>query len=76
PQPAVASVGLRPTVNALQRPLLEVHLLDYDGDLYGQSMTLEFVSRLRDTRRFGSVDELREQLRRDVAQTIEAVSHD
>lgn len=74
-RPTAVNIGPNPTFGQ-QNSRIEAHVIGYDGDLYGQSMTLEFVSRLRDTRRFGSVDELREQLRRDVAQTIEAVSHD
>ena len=44
---------------------IEVNLLDYEGDLYGQRMTVEFVGRLRDERRFASRDELMQQLAQD-----------
>jgi len=66
PQPAVASVGLRPTVNALQRPLLEVHLLDYDGDLYGQRLTVRFLHRLRGEEKYVGLDALRAAIATDV----------
>ena len=49
--PAVASFGTRPTVDD-GPPLLEVHLLDFDGDLYGREMQVEFVERIRDERKF------------------------
>lgn len=64
--PAVSSLGTRPTVNGTD-PLLEVHLFDFDGDLYGQHLDVDFVARLRDERRFDSLDALVEQMHRDAA---------
>ena len=64
--PAVASFGVRPTVDN-GPPLLEVHLLDYSGDLYGKTMTVEFVERIREERRFDSLALLVEEMRRDEA---------
>lgn len=66
----VTNIGFRPTVAAAppRRPQVEVHLLDFEGDLYGERLELEFVAHLRGERRFASVDELRLQIRRDVAQ--------
>ena len=63
---AAANVGPNPTF-AEQDRKLEVHLLDYVGDLYGQSLSIDFVERLRDTRPFPNVGELIAQLTRDVA---------
>jgi riboflavin kinase/FMN adenylyltransferase len=64
----VANVGVKPTVEADARVSLEVHLLDFDGrDLYGASIRAAFVARLRDERRFPSVDALRDQIGRDAA---------
>ncbi|MGH2467815.1 MAG: bifunctional riboflavin kinase/FMN adenylyltransferase [Candidatus Limnocylindrales bacterium] len=62
-----ASLGLRPTFGADGR-LLEVFLLDFDEDLYGRRLRVEFVRRLRGERRFGSVEALVAQMGRDVAQ--------
>lgn len=62
----VANVGVRPTVNGSTRPLLEVHLLDFDGDLYGEHIEVQFHRKLREERKFESVDALREQLQRDI----------
>jgi riboflavin kinase/FMN adenylyltransferase len=45
---------------------LEVHLIGFTGDLYGQSLAIEFMERLRDVRRFSEVDDLIQQLKRDV----------
>jgi riboflavin kinase/FMN adenylyltransferase len=63
--PAVASVGVRPTVGGTQ-PLLEVHLLDIDRDIYGEYVNVDFHVRLRDERRFDSLEQMRVQIRRDI----------
>lgn len=63
----VASLGTRPTVDGGGEPLLEVHLLDFEGDLYGRRVEVEFVARARDEVRFPSLDALREQMRADEA---------
>jgi len=66
---AVLNLGVRPTVDAhATLPRLEVHLLDFSGDLYGQELEVEFVRILRPERKFSSLDALREQIARD-AQT-------
>ena len=64
--PAVSSLGTRPTVNGTD-PLLEVHLFDFDGDLYGQHLDVDFVARLRDEQKFESLDALVAQMHRDAA---------
>jgi riboflavin kinase/FMN adenylyltransferase len=63
--PAAANVGPNPTFGEDARKI-EVHLIGYSGDLYGKPLAVEFVRKLRDTRPFAGVDELTEQLRRDV----------
>ena len=63
--PGVANVGVRPTVGGSERRL-EVHLLGFSGDLYGRYAEVEFFSRLREERRFESLDALRAQIARDV----------
>ncbi|MET0281225.1 MAG: bifunctional riboflavin kinase/FAD synthetase [Steroidobacteraceae bacterium] len=63
---AVASLGTRPTVGGTT-PLLEVHVFDFAGDLYGRELEVEFVARLRDEERFDSVDAMVEQIHRDAA---------
>lgn len=62
--PAVASLGTRPTVGGVE-PLLEAHLFDFDGDLYGQRIELEFVAKLRDEERFADLDTMVAQIHRD-----------
>ncbi len=64
--PGVASLGTRPTVNGSE-PLLEAHVFDFDGDLYGREIEVEFVAKLRDEERFESLDALVEQMHRDAA---------
>lgn len=61
----MANSGPRPTFPEAP-PALEAHLFDFDGDLYGQEVTVEFVDRIREQRRFGSLDELRQQLGADL----------
>ncbi|HET7329481.1 bifunctional riboflavin kinase/FAD synthetase [Dyella sp.] len=63
--PGVASLGTRPTVNEVAEPLLEVHLFDFEGDLYGQRMAVEFVAKLRDEMKFDGLDALKQQMRHD-----------
>jgi riboflavin kinase/FMN adenylyltransferase len=62
-----ASVGVRPTVKTNGRPLLEVYLLDFQGDLYGHRIVVEFVRRIRAEEKFDSVEVLTEQMHRDIA---------
>ncbi|MGB7539983.1 MAG: riboflavin biosynthesis protein RibF [Anaerolineales bacterium] len=65
------SIGVRPTFanGTAHAATVETHLLDFDGDLYGATLQLEFVARLREEIRFPDSDALREQMTRDVAQT-------
>jgi riboflavin kinase/FMN adenylyltransferase len=65
--PGAANVGPNPTFGE-QALKVEVHLIGFQGDLYGQALAVDFIDRLRDTRRFGSAAELRDQLHRDVEQ--------
>jgi riboflavin kinase/FMN adenylyltransferase len=65
--PGAANVGPNPTFGEQARKV-EVHLIGFQGDLYGQALAVDFVERLRDTRPFAGVNDLVEQLRRDVEQ--------
>jgi riboflavin kinase / FMN adenylyltransferase len=71
---AAVNVGVRPTFGAGLHPLVEAYVLDFEGDLYGQRLTVEFVARLRGEERFGSVEELVAQMRRDVERTRELLA--
>jgi riboflavin kinase/FMN adenylyltransferase len=66
--PALVSVGVRPTFHDDGRVLVEAYLLDWDGDLYDASLTVELDARLREERRFASVQALVEQMRADEAE--------
>ena len=61
----VASLGVRPTVHADGRPVLEVHLFDFDGDLYGRHLRVEFLAKIRDEERYADLDTLKAQIARD-----------
>ena len=65
--PAVASLGTNPTFVEGGPPVLEVHVLDWDGDLYDRRVRTTFVARLRDELKFDSVDALLAQIRSDIA---------
>jgi riboflavin kinase/FMN adenylyltransferase len=67
PMPAVSSFGTRPTVDGVE-PLLEAHLFDFDGDLYGRRIEVEFVAKLRDEEKFDDLPALVAQMQRDAAQ--------
>lgn len=70
PMPSVSSFGTRPTVDGVE-PLLEAHLFDFDGDLYGKRIEVEFVAKLRDEERFPDLDALVEQMRIDATRARE-----
>ena len=63
-----ANVGIRPTVGDLLKPILEVHLLDFNADLYGKRIEVEFVTKIRDEEKFTTLDKLVVSIQRDVKQ--------
>jgi riboflavin kinase/FMN adenylyltransferase len=70
-RPAAVSIGIRPTFDSQLGELVEAYVLDFDGDLYGHVLRLEFLGRLRGELRFDSVDELVDQMHADVARVRE-----
>lgn len=64
---AATNVGVRPTVNGHQLTV-EAHLLDFDGDLYGRTLQLDFIDRIRPELKFSGLDVLKGQIQADVAQ--------
>jgi riboflavin kinase / FMN adenylyltransferase len=68
-RPAAVNVGVRPTFTTGRGELVEAHLLDFDGELYGSELRIDFVRRLRGERRFATVEALVQQMSRDVEQT-------
>jgi riboflavin kinase/FMN adenylyltransferase len=73
PLPGVASLGTRPTVNGTE-PLLEVHVFDFCGDLYGRAIEVEFVAKLRDEVKFDSLDAMTVQMQVDARQARDLLS--
>lgn len=67
PLPGVANIGNRPTVEGDDRFLLEVHLFDFDQQVYGKHVEVHFVERIRDEKKFDSFDQLRQQIQADAA---------
>lgn len=67
----VANVGVRPTIGGEAKPILEVHLFEFDGNLYGQEVSVQFKHKLRDEKKFDSLNELKEQIYRDRDQAKE-----
>lgn len=63
----VASLGVRPTVEGGGEPLLEVHLFDFNRDIYGDYISVDFVAKLRDEQRFPDLESMTEQMHRDAA---------
>ena len=67
--PGAASVGLRPTIADGLKPALEVHLLDFSGEIYRQHVSVNFLHKLRDQEKYDSLDALKAQIARDVNDT-------
>lgn len=68
---AAVNIGVRPTFDTGRGELIEAYILDFEGDLYGKQLRLDFLSRLRGERRFTTAEALIEQMHRDVEQTRE-----
>jgi riboflavin kinase/FMN adenylyltransferase len=73
--PAAVNVGVRPMFQSARGLLIEAHLIDWKGDIYGEELKVDFLKRLRGERRFPSVDDLVEQMARDVTATLATVSN-
>ena len=73
-RPGVANIGRRPTVNDTLESRLEVHLFDFDGDLYGQELSVSLHTLLRAERKFDGLDALKAQIARDAGQARDYLS--
>ena len=62
---AIINVGTHPTINPLNEPIIEVHLLDFDENIYGKNIFVEFIQYIREEKKFESIDALKIQLGRD-----------
>ena len=65
----VTNFGIKPTVSDDGTPVAETYIIDFDGDVYGKSLSLYFVERLRDEKKFSSLEELRANISENVEQT-------
>jgi riboflavin kinase/FMN adenylyltransferase len=70
----IMNIGVRPTVSAGKQRVIEVHILDFSRDIYGERLAVTFLHRLRDERRFASLAELVEQLGKDRQQAHHLIS--
>jgi riboflavin kinase/FMN adenylyltransferase len=64
---SVTNIGVRPTFGDALEPSVETHVIDWSGELYGDVLRVRFLHRLRDEKKFGSVEELKSQIERDVS---------
>lgn len=67
---AVCNVGTRPTVSGEKKLVVEVHIPDFSGDLYGQRLEIKFLRKIRDEIRFESVEALKAQIAEDVVKSL------
>jgi riboflavin kinase/FMN adenylyltransferase len=64
--PAVANLGVRPTIAGVPKLLLETHVIDFNGDLYGKHVHVEFLHKIREEQKFASLDALKAQIAQDI----------
>jgi len=62
----IANMGVRPTVDG-QNPVLEVHIFEFSKNIYGRKINVEFLQKLRDEKKFNGLDELKEQIFKDIS---------
>ena len=71
----VCNIGVRPTVGQGNALTIETHILDFDQDIYGLDLRIEFVTRLREERRFASLGQLSEQLAQDCQKAVQIIGY-
>jgi riboflavin kinase/FMN adenylyltransferase len=65
------NIGVKPTINSISGKIsIEAHILDFNGDIYGKALTIYFYQRIRDERKFNSIEELKEQLKKDKIESL------
>ena len=67
--PAVLNWGVKPTVEG-KIPLLEAHLINFEGDLYDKELEIEFINKIRDEKKFNSLEELQNQIKKDIGECL------
>jgi riboflavin kinase/FMN adenylyltransferase len=71
----LANMGLRPTLTNDIKPTLEVHYLDFDGDLYDEEIIVSFIEFMREEKKFDNSDDLSHQIKRDEKQARRLIKH-
>ncbi len=66
----VMNIGFRPTFNQTTNLILEVHIIDFNKEIYNEELKVEFIKRLRDEKKFNSKDELKNQIKNDINATV------
>jgi riboflavin kinase / FMN adenylyltransferase len=69
----MANAGIRPTING-KTLAIEINLFDFDGDLYGETLEVDFIGRLRDEKKFNSLDELAHQIGLDKVNALKSLA--
>jgi riboflavin kinase/FMN adenylyltransferase len=69
--PSITNIGTRPTFESGQENIVEAHILEFDRDLYGSKLRIGFVQRLRDEKKFDSIDALKTQIEADRARALD-----
>ena len=76
PMPAMVNIGTCPTFTGADAPVtIEAHIIGWEGDLYGETLNVEFVERMRDEKKFTTLEALKEQLVRDKQQALDILTH-
>jgi riboflavin kinase/FMN adenylyltransferase len=73
---SITNIGVRPTFEDATDPSIETYIFDYNGELYGDVLRVRFLHRIRDERKFGGVDELKQQIERDTEHARNYFSHE
>ena len=66
----VLNWGMKPTVHNIKEPIVEVHILDYEGDLYGKNIEIDILKKLRNEQKFASLEELKLQIKKDAEECL------
>lgn len=68
--PAILNWGMRPTVHNITEPVAEIHILDFEGDLYGKNIKVKLLKQIRAEKQFGNLDELKSQIEKDIKECL------
>jgi riboflavin kinase / FMN adenylyltransferase len=69
------NIGFRPTISQGKEKTMETHIIDFEGDIYNQNITIRFIERIRDEQQFSSLEQLKEQIARDKVSALQILAH-